>query len=232
MVQAIALARPGRLLAAGDVLARQPPARDLTRIGRIGKVVDDEDIADEPLHLGGDVGVVLVHVEAVHADAAGLHIGQQLRIGRIGDVPHPEPAIGIAARMALAQIGEILLGNADRRGDLGIRRRPPERLRQLRGGAVELLALAVEMPAMTLDIGDHQIARHPHLVGVRVMIHRRDLRDDARIGGIADIDDGGAVRRRHVADIGIAVLDDHLAAAGNVEMPDAADIAGERAACC
>ena len=43
-------------------------------------VVDDQDVAGEPLHLGRDVGIVLVEVEAMHAARVGLDEGDQLRV--------------------------------------------------------------------------------------------------------------------------------------------------------
>ena len=72
MVQPMLPARPGRRLAARNVLPRHPPAPHFRRALGIGDVVDDQDVADIALHLGRDVGVALVHVEAVHTDAAGL----------------------------------------------------------------------------------------------------------------------------------------------------------------
>jgi len=70
-VQPVALAGPARLFAGGDILPWHPPARDFPWVFRIAQIVDDQDVAEEALHLGGDVGVTLVHVEAMHADAAG-----------------------------------------------------------------------------------------------------------------------------------------------------------------
>src|ERR1700746_1016799 len=83
MMQAMTPARPARRLAAFDMLARHPPARDFLRPSRVAQIVDDEDVADVSFHLGRDVGVALVHVEALHADAAGLVIADQLRLRRL-----------------------------------------------------------------------------------------------------------------------------------------------------
>src|SRR5215471_18076422 len=74
MMQPVAPTGPGRRLAARDVLPGHPPARDFLWLSRLAQIVDDEDVADVSIHLGRDVGVALVHVEAVHADAAGLLI--------------------------------------------------------------------------------------------------------------------------------------------------------------
>src|SRR6266704_1293201 len=70
---------PGRFFSGGKVLSRHPPARNFLRLLRLADVVDDEDVPQVAFHLGGDVGVVLVHVEAVHADPAGFLEGEELR---------------------------------------------------------------------------------------------------------------------------------------------------------
>src|SRR5262249_18900254 len=57
MVQAVAAARPAWRLAAGEVLPGHPPAPDLLRLLWVGEIVDDEDVANIAVHLGGDVGV-------------------------------------------------------------------------------------------------------------------------------------------------------------------------------
>jgi hypothetical protein len=44
--------------------------------------------------------------------------------------------------------------------------------------------------------------------------------DEFRVFGIFDIEDGSAVRRIHVTDVSIAVLDHHLAAAENIDTPN------------
>ena len=88
-------ARPGRLLAAGEVLARHPPARHFLGLRRVADVVDHQDVADVAFHLGRDVGVVLVHVEAVHAAAVGAVMRDQLRLAAVGDVVELEAAFSI-----------------------------------------------------------------------------------------------------------------------------------------
>ena len=47
-----------------------------------------------------------------------------------------------------------------------------------------------------------------------------DLRDDLRMFGIFDVENRRAVGRVHMADIGVAILDDDLAAAGQVGAAD------------
>src|SRR5690242_19582820 len=102
VVQAMAPALPGRLLAARGVLARHPPARDLRRLRRSADGVDDEDIADVALHLGRDVGVVLVHVEAVDAAAPGLLMFDELRLRAIGHIVELETAMLVGALLCAA----------------------------------------------------------------------------------------------------------------------------------
>src|SRR5262249_28321650 len=90
MVKAVPPARPGRCLATLYMLPRHPPGCDFLRPPRIAQIVDDEDIADVSFHPGRDVGVALVHVEAMHADAAGLVIADELRPRGVGHVVNLE----------------------------------------------------------------------------------------------------------------------------------------------
>src|SRR3954464_10212131 len=84
------------------VLARHPPARDFDWPGGISNVVDDEDVADETIHLGRDERIVLVEVEAVNAAGMCFHEGQQLGVTLVLDVVDPEPAIRIGQAVASA----------------------------------------------------------------------------------------------------------------------------------
>src|SRR4029077_10108331 len=97
-MQPMAAAGPGGRLAARDMLARHPPARDFSGPARIGDVVNDEDVADEAVHLGRDVGVASIHRETMHADAAGLLGGDQLRLRRVGYVVDLEAAVVVTLR--------------------------------------------------------------------------------------------------------------------------------------
>jgi hypothetical protein len=227
VVQAVLVALPARRLAAGQVLARHPPTRHLFRSRRIANVVDHQDVADVALHLGRDVGVALVDVEAVDAEAEGLVVGDQLRPGLVGDVVDPEPAVGIAALAGGVQHRDVVRGHAQLGRQLCIARRPSQiagepgpELRQAR-------ALAQEVTIVLLDVGEHQVADDPDLVGVGVAVGQLDRRDHLGLRRIRDVDDRGAVRRLHVADIGSAVLDHDLAAAGDVQVADALDVAGQ-----
>ena len=122
MMQPVPPARPGRRLAGGDVLPGHPPARDFLRLPRIAHIVDHENVADIALHLGRDVGVTLVHVEAVHADPAGLLIRDQLRLRGVGDVVDFESAVGIAAPLEHFQHRQVILAHGHLGGDFLARR--------------------------------------------------------------------------------------------------------------
>src|SRR5262245_40985799 len=97
MMEPVLPARPARLFASLDMLPGDRPARHFRRALRVADVVDDENVADIALHLGRDVGVALVHVEAMHANAAGLVMHDLLWLGGIRYVPDLEAAVVIAA---------------------------------------------------------------------------------------------------------------------------------------
>ena len=80
-------------------------------------------------------------------------------------------------------------------------------------------------------IDDHDIPRDPHLVAVRGGIGKCDGRHAARLGGIGDIEDGGAELRTigDMAHIGVRALHGDLAGSSQIEMANPPDIAGERA---
>jgi hypothetical protein len=78
-------------------------------------------------------------------------------------------------------------------------------------------ALAPHPGMEQLVVDQHDVAVHPHLVRMGVL-GERHLRDDFRPARVRHIDDRGAVRRPHVADIGVIALGDDLTAAGNVEL--------------
>src|SRR3954463_1519289 len=151
---------PCRLLAAGDVLPRHPPARHFPRPCGVGDVVDDQDVADIAFHLGRDVGVLLVHVEAVHAAAPGLHVRDELRLGSIRDVVDLEAAVVVAGLLRAA-----------------------------------VDALAAERAEVLLDVDDHHVTDHAHLVAVRIGLLHLHLRDEARLFRIGNVEDGAADMR-------------------------------------
>ena len=112
-MQPVPAPRPGRRLAARDVLPRHPPARDFSRPGRILQVVDDENVADVAFHLGRDVGVTLVHIEAVHARCRRSS-DRQISFGFCwhGDVVDLETAVVVTAPLELFELAQVVLGDA------------------------------------------------------------------------------------------------------------------------
>ena len=91
---------PRIFLAAAGALARNPPAPDLDRVGRVDQVEDHDDVAD--IAVGGrrDIGVAAVIVVAVNALAAGHPLGDQLRLGRSRRVVDRQPAAEIGRPLA------------------------------------------------------------------------------------------------------------------------------------
>src|SRR5262249_53735179 len=199
---------------------------------RVAQIVDDEDVADVSFHLGRDVGVALVHVEAMHADSAGPVIADQLRLRRLGHVVDLETAVVIPALLERLEHRQVVLGHAHLRGDFLARGLALERLGQRAPRGRQLLGAAADLAHVALVVDDHDVARDAHLVAVRVVIVERDGGDDARLARIADIDDRGAEMMRigNVPDIGMRAADRDLPRPGEIEMPQAADVAGEHLA--
>ena len=186
VMQPMAAAGPCRRLAAGDVLSGHPPARDFLGLGRVAHVVDHQDVADVALHLGRDVSVARIHVEAVHADAAGLVIGDQLRFRAVRDVVDLEAAVVVALRSrpprarACRPRARPASRRSPRASDRARARRASSRARSRQ------LSARRPMPAhVALVIDDHDVADDARLVAVRVRIFERDLRHHARLLGSA-----------------------------------------------
>src|ERR1043165_5671417 len=95
---------------AGRVLPGQPPAGDLFGPGRVAQVVDDEDIADIARHLGGDVGVALVYIEAVHPASTGFLKMNQPWLAAVGNIENPEPAAVVGLFRGRLEIGLLPIG--------------------------------------------------------------------------------------------------------------------------
>ena len=66
-------------------------------------------------------------------------------------------------------------------------------------------------------IDDHDAVLHPHLVRVPAFRHVDDS-EHLGLPGIGDIDDGGAARRPHMADIERGAVDPDLATARAIDM--------------
>ena len=74
VVQAVLAPRPGGFFAPREVLAGDVPARHFLRLGGVFQIIDNENVANVAGHLGRDVGVLVIHVEAVHAATVGFHV--------------------------------------------------------------------------------------------------------------------------------------------------------------
>ncbi len=188
-----------RGLAAGDVLPLHPPARHLDRPRRIAEVVDDENVADEPFHLGRDVGVTLVDVETMHAFAVSPHEGHELGVGAILDVVDAEA--GIDELVAAAGAGLVLgIREHEVADDAGLVRmrqfirhhQPADDLRLARIGNVE--DRRALRPVLVADIG--VVALDRNLAAAR-QFHAREVADvlgcmhgGAGIAGMKDVGQG------------------------------------------
>ena len=96
---------PGIGLAAGLPLARDPPAPDLARTGRIGEIEDHHDVADIAFRRRRQVGVAAVEIVAMHAASGSAPFGDRLRIARARDVVDRDPA----AELGRAGLTELLV---------------------------------------------------------------------------------------------------------------------------
>src|SRR5262245_2219621 len=73
--------------------------------------------------------------------------------------------------------------------------------------------------AIPFEVHQHDIATHSHLVRMHAL-RNFNLSDDLRMLGIFHIEDARPMRWVHVADEGVAVLDDDLPAACNIRASD------------
>ena len=159
-------------------------------------VVNDENIADKPLHLGGDIGVALIEIETVDAFAEGRHKRHEPGIGRIGDVVDAKP--GILEFVTPAGAG-LVLGIGDHEIThhahlVGVRElvrhhQPADDLRLARVGHVEDRrplgsVLVTDIGVMPLD---HDLAPARQLRAAEMTNIRRCLRRRAGITGMEDV---------------------------------------------
>src|SRR5207237_4405910 len=100
-----------------------------------------------------------------------------------------------------------------------------QRSDKLRARGRKLLGAAADARHVALVVDDHHVADDADLVTVRIRIVERDLRDDARMIRVGDIDDrrAEAILVRDVPHIGAMAGDSDLARARHVEMRDAAN---------
>ena len=198
---------------------------------RIAQVVDDQHVADKAVHLGRDVGVALVHVEAVHADAAGQLMVDQLGLRAVGDVKDAEAAAAVRLLLGGLDLNDVGLGDVEPLRQFGAVRLAAKRLAQRAAHGGHLLGAPPDRRHVALVVDHHDVAGNAHFVAVRGEVADVDCRNHARIGRIGDVEDRGAeiVLIRNVSDKGILAGDGDLAGAGQIEMADAPHIAGERA---
>ena len=131
VMQPMALARPGWFLAAGNDVVPASTSVKPPRALRIAQIIGHEDVADEAVHLRGDVGVTSVHIEAVHANAAGQLMVDQGRLCGIGHVVDPEPAIPIRLLFRRLDRSEIRFGDIELLRQLAMRMRRVQSFAQL-----------------------------------------------------------------------------------------------------
>ena len=208
------------------MLARHPPARDFPWRARIGDVVDDEDVADESVHLGRDVGVAGIHREAVHADAAGLLIGDALGLCGVRNVIDLEAAVLVTLTRGGFDGGEVRLADAHLSRCLGCGRRATELCSKLRPCRGQLLGAPSNPRHVAFVVDDHHVADDADLVAVRGRIIERDRRDNARMVRVGDVDDRGAelILVGDVTDVGVTARDRHLSGARHVKVREAANL--------
>ena len=95
----------------------------------------------------------------------------------------------------------------------------------------QFIGFAADGGHVAFAVDDHQVADHARLVAVRVRVFDKNLRYDARILRIGDVEDAGAelLLVRDVADGAVAAFDIHLAGARQIEMRQAFDVMGKGA---
>ena len=159
----------------------------------------------------------------------GAHVSDFARRRFVGDVPNFPTTVAITARHRFVEPRDVgLLETQFRRhrriagGVLGV----GKRLANGRNAAAE----AHKMAVVLFDVGDHEIARDPHLVGVGIGPVGWQFGDHRRRRGVGDIDEGGAVGRFHVPHKSVPVLDHDLATAWYVQTADPPDLVGNAAA--
>ena len=225
-MQAVLAPGPGRRLAARQMLPWHPPARNLRRLCRIADVVNDQDVADIAGHLGRDVGVIGIHVEAVHADAAGFLRADQLRFGPVGDVVNFEATLVVGLLLRGFYCRDFGNSYTQLGGEFGVRRLAPESGAQLQAQFRQFIGLAADRRHVALGVDDHDVADDARLVAVRTRIVEKNLRHDARIFRIGHIENGGAevFLVRDVAYVGIVAGNIDLAGSRQFETREARNV--------
>ncbi len=203
MVQAVAaLRRPVRLLAGGEVHARQPVAAGLARFRRVGHVDGHEDVVREAVEQRRDIGPAAAGVpDAMHAAALDRHEADLARVFRVGDVVDRHACGPVALLWCL-------VGGADGLAERAL--------------VVGVLVLELGGREHVLGVDHQQQAVRGLQVDVPGVRRGRDVGDGPGVARIAHVDHGKALGE-HVAGDGIAALDHELHAVGTAALIAVAD---------
>jgi hypothetical protein len=165
-MQPVLAARPRWFFTAGQMLPRYPPARHFLGLLGLADIVNHENVADIAFHLGRDVRVVRVHVEAVHARAVSALELDELWIPAVGDVVDLEAAVLIGPLRFFFHRGDVGRLHAKLLGELVVIRLSSERIAKLCVYLRQLCRLAADRGAVALAVDDHDVADHARLVAV------------------------------------------------------------------
>ena len=108
MVEPHPMIDPERFFTCTDLLAGNPPARHFLRLQRVADVIVDQDIAVKTIHLGGDVGVMLIHIETMHPIPCRFLKNKFTRTAAVSDVVYPETAIAVIVPGGRSQQRQVL----------------------------------------------------------------------------------------------------------------------------
>src|SRR6266446_1039500 len=105
----------------------------------------------------------------------------------------------------------------------------PERFGERTAYRGKLFGAATDLAHVAFVIHDHDVANNPYLMAMRLVILERDRGDDARLARIGDVDDRRAEMFRigNVPDKRMRAAHRDLSTAGEIEMTQTADVAGE-----
>ena len=105
----------------------------------------------------------------------------------------------------------------------------PKRVRELALDLRQVVGAAPHLGRVALVVDDHDVADDARLVTVRGRVVEREGRDHFWIARLRDVHDGGAkvALAGQMPDIGIIAHDTDLPRAGEIEMTEPANVAGE-----
>ena len=102
--------------------------------------------------------------------------------------------------------------DAEPRGNFGVVWIASERFPQLRSKLWQFVGFASDLCHVAFAVDDHDVADHARLVAMRGRIAEIDLRHDARLARVGNIDDAGAqsLLVRQVTKVRIIAVDVYL----------------------